>query len=135
MSVSDKGMLEPAPLLLTSMSRLPPVRAATEETHAAVDGAERTSRGRVSMPRALKWAILDGLRAVARTRRPRLWKAWARASPRPPWEQPVMRTVLGVGGEGVEGAFFSMEAMIGMGGWRCWMEREEGGKRREENGI
>lgn len=39
--------------------------------------------------------ILEGLRAVANTKCPRLARARARAEPMPPEEQPVMRIVLG----------------------------------------
>ena len=73
-----------------------------------MEEGERTSRGTVSMPKGARAVSLEGLRAEANTRQlPVLWKAMARAEPRPPSEQPVMRTVrLG-------------EAMFGMLGCCC----------------
>lgn len=75
------------------MSSLPDVFEETAETHSAIDEGERTSRGSVSIPFEERFAIFDGFRALAKTRRPRVWNAKARASPRLPSEQPVMRTV------------------------------------------
>ena len=45
------------------------------------------------MPAFLIFVILDVSRAVAYTWRPARWKESARAAPRPPSEQPVIRTV------------------------------------------
>ena len=45
------------------------------------------------MPLAARGAILETVRAVAITFRPWAWAERARASPRPPVEQPVMRIV------------------------------------------
>ena len=64
------------------------------ETALEMDESETVSSWRVSMPDDWAWVSLDVLRAVAKTRQPALWKAMARAQPRPPSEQPVMRTVL-----------------------------------------
>ena len=63
-----------------------------------IEASETTSRARVSMPWAAREVILAGSRAVAMTRSPRLWKAMARAAPRPPSEQPVIKTVRGIVG-------------------------------------
>ena len=62
-------------------------------TQAAIEESDCTSSVSVSMPRDAICVILEGLRAVAYTCRPASWKAMARAAPRPPSEQPVMRTV------------------------------------------
>ena len=88
MERSDTGMLYPAPALLTRMSR--PDNLLTQ---AAIDESDSTSSVSVSMPRDASCAILEGFRAVAYTCRPASWKAIARAAPRPPSEQPVIRTV------------------------------------------
>lgn len=65
----------PAPELLSKMSRLPPVISETFETHSLIDSADKTSNGSISMPMDLRCSILERLRAVAMTRRPRAWKA------------------------------------------------------------
>ena len=64
------------------------------KTALEMDESETVSSWRVSMPDDWAWVSLDVLRAVAKTRQPALWKAMARAQPRPPSEQPVIRTVL-----------------------------------------
>lgn len=48
----------------------------------------------VMLGRLDRLGILDGVRAVAKTCKPRSWKASARAPPMPPSLQPVMRTDL-----------------------------------------
>jgi hypothetical protein len=97
-SVSSSGMTNMLPALLTSTSRRPPVWAATAATHDAIDAGSVTSSGSTSMrpgpARELaSSAALDGSRSVASTWNPRRAKASARAAPRPPSLQPVMRTV------------------------------------------
>ncbi len=58
-----------------------------------------TSRAiRVTLGSFSRFDILDRLRAVANTWRPRSWKASASAAPMPPALQPVMRTDLGAMG-------------------------------------
>ena len=54
----------------------------------------------VTLVRLARLGILDGVRAVAKTCKPRSWKAPARAAPMPPSLQPVMRTDLGPMGVG-----------------------------------
>jgi hypothetical protein len=70
--MSEIGMLYPAPALLSSTFRVPPVNFWTSETHADRDDSERTSNVSVSIPDALRAAILDGVLAVANTRYPAL---------------------------------------------------------------
>ena len=50
-----------------------------------------------TLGREARWEALEGVRAVAKTRRPRAWKARARAEPIPPALVPVMRTACGGG--------------------------------------
>lgn len=76
---------------------MPPVFSAVAVTHVAIDSSDRTSSCNVSIPRSLKCEILSGFRAVAITLSPFLWNACANASPRAPFEQPVIRTVRFVG--------------------------------------
>ena len=59
-----------------------------------IDSCDVTSRVSVYMPSDFKCSTLDGLRAVAITRRPREWNAMARTSPSPPFEHPVISTLL-----------------------------------------
>lgn len=60
-----------------------------------------TSRARmVTLGRLARLGILDGVRAVAKTCKPRSWKTSARAPPMPPSLQPVMRIDLGAMGVG-----------------------------------
>ena len=88
MERSEAGMLYAAPALLTKMSRSDSLL-----TQAAIEESDWTSNVSVSMPRDATCVILEGFRAVAKTCRPASWKAIARAAPRPPSEQPVIRTV------------------------------------------
>lgn len=74
---------------------MPPVWALTASTAAAMLDWTVTSRARmVTLGRLPRLGILDGVRAVAKTCKPRSWKASARAPPMPPSLQPVMRTDL-----------------------------------------
>lgn len=57
-----------------------------------MEAGESTMRGKVSMPFWEREVRAVVLRAVARTRKPRVWKERARLWPMPE-EQPVIRTV------------------------------------------
>ncbi|SPQ26433.1 2577d48c-f79d-462c-bb09-39e862aa7450 [Thermothielavioides terrestris] len=94
-SASSAGTTYGTPALLTRMSSVPPVALRTAATAASMLAREVTSSGsRVTSGRcANSGGILAGSRAVAKTWKPRFWKATARAAPMPPALQPVMRTV------------------------------------------
>lgn len=78
------------PALLTKMSRpVLLVALRTASAASAIDSGDVTLSGMVAMPRSARWAILAGLRAVAKTVRPRGWNSRASASPMPPSLQPV----------------------------------------------
>lgn len=80
---------------------MPPVWALTASTAAVTLDWMVTSRARrVTLCRFARMGILDRVRAVAKTCKPRSWKASARAPPMPPSLQPVMRTDLGAMGVG-----------------------------------
>jgi len=70
---SEIGMLYCAPALLRSTFSVPPVSLLTEETQAVMDSSDKTSSGRVSIPREVRKAIFEGVRAVAKTRWPDEW--------------------------------------------------------------
>ena len=72
---------------------MPFVREEICETAAEREAVDETSSERVSMEVAFMALSLLVLRAEAKTRQPAAWKARARAEPRPPSEEPVMRTV------------------------------------------
>ncbi len=52
---------------------MPPVSLMTEETQAVMDSSDKTSKGSVSIPREVRNAIFEGVRAVAKTRWPAEW--------------------------------------------------------------
>lgn len=93
MSISMTGIEYPAPALLTSESSDPPVSSLTSATHLRMESSDRVSRWSISRPDFLASLSLDRFRAVAMTRHPAAWNWRARCEPRPPSEQPVMRTV------------------------------------------
>src|SRR5438874_2568016 len=93
---SESGDMRPLPALLMSMSS--DLKSAdTVARQDLIDASDRTSSIRSVMllfPR--RWDILAKLRTVARTwYLGELANSRARDDPRPPSEQPVMRTVLG----------------------------------------
>jgi hypothetical protein len=93
-SVSRNGITRPEPALLMRTSSVPPVCFATALAAASMEAWDVVSRVRILTfgCEESESAILEVLRAVAKTRKPRRAKAMARLWPMLPWLQPVMRT-------------------------------------------
>jgi len=94
-SKSKVGIMIVCPALLTKQSGVPLVLALTISIAACTLGKEVGSIAIVvTLERYSRCDIFSRLRALAKTCRPRFWKASTSAEPIPPVLQPVIRTDL-----------------------------------------